>query len=510
MAKQEIKEFTVKQLKEYANERGIQIPSGLVREDLIIYLKMIKKRRRTRMKNPFIINPDILYTKPYIETLKLIREYYAIAIDRKDPIYNSNETIRLGIQLELIKPRDEPMDIPSMYQNIKDLVDISIQSNQTAQGIRLVTQSKKDTKAVCMDEETMDKHMIRGVPVTYRQVRDYLSKSQHSPDVYKRWEFMTDKQAMVNFIYQVLSKAQDGVQLTRLINGFKIQGCITNHFRSFLNSILEKSTHTFLSNKYVFNSPIQYMIRSLSQTATDLYEVGPNTTVKNTGQTFLMDPRDMTRPLKWDDFLAMVCLFIKKLPVPLQVNWAESYMTAFIEGYDLKVCSFPRQVLVFGRSLHDGTHEYPSCYLGMLYHTFISLYDILFECYIPPVQEESKEEREERERIIAREQHVSRVKMINQQLSDFQNEYLSEQDMKENELFTPEQKEHFRQLFTARILSYDFSNDGYDWIPLINEALDAVVDYLGKKRRKSNKRKSNKRKSNKRKSNKRKSRRMKL
>ena len=426
---------SVSQLKSYAKDSHIRIPSELSKKkDIINHIKYVEQ---IRTHKKLIIFEEFESYKPTYRDYDLLSSYYFLNCPKvyliiKEHLLLLDLVWRDRIHLNELDEHlfDDTCDCLVLnLQKVKDHnVQVIVDMEKEIKAYKYKTHmlsyriQKANQPFLCDLSSTINRS-----DCTFQDVYELLKPGHlEKTDVYHRWEAIYDKQGLINLMFRV-SGMDRSIKIDHL-----------------LDSILKHSTHPFF---YDTDSRF-YMIQSLIQTAVDLQTNGPYTTIKNKGDQKLKCP-GADNELIWKDFMLIVLSFIKTLPISIQISWAENYMTSFIEGYDLKVSEFPNQVVVFGNSLVENKQVYPSCYLGMLYHTLISLYQTLFESH-PDIQPE----------LDPSTQKMIRRNMLSRLLQNCMMEY---------ELEDPEE---YKLLFKAYALSHlPDDNYEYDW-----EEMNIVID----------------------------------
>jgi len=311
--------------------------------------------------------------------------------------------------------------------------------------------------------------------VTFGQLREALAPVKEYKDVYTRWGAISNKQAVVNLMLQVILdkfEKRDRSPISKKIARSIISLPIIHFFEKDLKNILSNSTHPFLSSKLDKN---KRMLETFTATAKYLQVVGPNTTLTLDKGRDIMYPEillyshEQMRPILWSEFINLVMKFIAVLPFSVQTNWAELYVQRFIEGYDLTVEHFPPCAVppIYGSPARPGTQEYTSCHLGMEYHMLIALYDVLFLEHEPKSQLEQP---------VTQEEHRAfRLPIVIRYVQEFQHKFEEEHDITKD--YTDAQKEQFKTECTSHILSLGVTEDGYDWLEIINEVVKGMLLY---------------------------------
>jgi hypothetical protein len=309
--------------------------------------------------------------------------------------------------------------------------------------------------------------------VTFGQLRDALAPVKEYKDVYTRWAAISDKQAVVELMTQVILdkfEKRDHSPISKKIERTILSLPVTQFVANDLKHILIHSTHPFLTSNQDKNKRI---LETFTATARCLQQVGPHTTLSlEKGRdimypaTLYNRPDEAMRPILWSEFIMLVMQFIAVLPFSVQTNWAELYVQRFIEGYDLTVERFPLCAVppIYGRPARPDTQEYTSCHLGMEYHMLIALYDVLFLAHEPkqPVTQD--------------EHRAFRLPIVIRYVQEFQQLFEREHDITKD--YTETQKEQFKTECTAHILSLGVTEDGYDWLAIINEVVKGTLLYM--------------------------------
>jgi hypothetical protein len=313
--------------------------------------------------------------------------------------------------------------------------------------------------------------------VTFGQLRDALAPVKEYKDVYTRWAAIADKQVVVELMTQVILdklEKRDRSPIAKKTTRTILSLPVIQFMAKELKNILEHSTHPFLTSKQDKNKKI---LETFTETARFLQGVGPHTTLTlDKGRDIMYPvilynrPDEAMRPILWSEFINLVMQFIAVLPFSVQTNWAELYVQRFIEGYDLTVERFPPCVVppIYGRPARPGTQEYTSCHLGMEYHMLIALYDVLFLEHEPKRQHEQP---------VTQEEHRAfRLPIVIRYVQEFQQLFEREHDITKD--YTESQKEQFKTECTAHILSLGVTEDGYDWLAIINEVVKGTLLYM--------------------------------
>ena len=313
--------------------------------------------------------------------------------------------------------------------------------------------------------------------VTFGQLRDALAPVKEYKDVYTRWAAIANKQVVVDLMTQVIFdklEKRDRSATAKNVARTILSLPVIQFMAKDLKNILEHSTHPFLTSKQDKN---RRMLQTFTETAQCLQRVGPHTTLTlEKGRTImypviLQYPHEEMRPLVWSEFINLVLHFIALLPFSVQTNWAELYVQSFIEGYDLKVERFPVCAVapIYGRPARPDTQEYTSCHLGMEYHMLIALYDVLFLAHEPKRQLEQP--------VVTQGEHRAfRLPIVIQYVQEFQQTFEDKHDITTE--YTAAQKEEFNIECTAHILSLGVTEDGYDWLTIINEVVKGTLLYV--------------------------------
>lgn len=483
----DLSKLKVKELNDFIKKNKIRLVSGLTKQDKIFFIEQTIQRRQERRLNKIKIDISKLRetlvgrrAKEHPELIgyfKNLLDYYRVDIDLSGGFKSGFGGMVSGPFIPsdngFYNPDfDEVMLELGLFEDIKGAVPslVMMEDDQNKKMADIVEQ-KKIQRANKIPKFDLNKPLLRNTTLnkkitkvyTYGDIYELLKPVGPFKDVYSRWEAIHDKQTFVNMMFQILAERSSSIVKARDI----IQYFNPTDIRYFLMDILSKSNNQHLRNA-------KYMIASLEKTASDLYAIGRHTTIKNKGSGQIMDPEHLDRPLVWDQFLGLVFAFIKLLPPPIQLAWAESYLTAFIEGYDLKVCAFPEAVIVFGRSHILGQQAYPSCILGMFYHTLISLYQVLFESNDEVRMRQKEAEEKDPEQKTETVPIGYRRAILTDLLQRFHAE--NPDDLKEDEV------DAMKHLFEAYAKSFPALNDGYDWDELIAE-VGSAIEYFGLKRR---------------------------
>lgn len=313
--------------------------------------------------------------------------------------------------------------------------------------------------------------------VTFGQLRDALAPVKEYKDVYTRWAAIANKQVVVELMTQVIFdklEKRDRSATTKNVARTILSLPVIQFMAKDLKNILEHSTHPFLTSKQGKN---RRMLQTFTETAQCLQRVGPHTTLTLEKGRTIMYPvilqysHEEMRQLVWSEFINLVMNFIALLPFSVQTNWAELYVQSFIEGYDLTVERFPVCAVspIYGRPARPDTQEYTSCHLGMEYHMLIALYDVLFLGNEPKRQLEQPV-------VTQGELRAFRLPIVIRYVQEFQQTFEGEHDITTE--YTAAQKEEFNIECTAHILSLKVTEDGYDWLTIINEVVKGTLLYV--------------------------------
>jgi len=391
--------------------------------------------------------------------------------------------------------------------------------------------------------------IVDGSKASFGQLKAVIEPEKGKPvkDVYTRWEAITDKQAVVDLMtqivlehpqkivkalkrcltlikqselkyeYQVISFIEEIIRLIKkspdtildtlfdtigqekyISADLSRQRNYRLFFRIVLICILYNSTHTHLTSTGEKN---KLMIESILKTADELSRYGPNTTVKLDKEGPILTVRHgRERPIVWYEYMIIVMAFMLLLPPEVQVNWAESYLQSFVEGYDLTIDTFPvrcsyAELPIYGYPLTQGEgnqQTYTSCHLGMLYHMLISLYTVLFEGHEPkrsdvlavqPVLQELQE--------LKKLPPVVITQLVTKYLQLFFPIYEEKYNITDD--YTDEQKEQCKREFVDYILSFPFSDGNKDEFETeATNRVDVSLRYKGVKRQKSRRKRTTK------------------
>ena len=490
-----IEEMNLEQLRQFAKDNHIQLHKELKRDEYLNILKKTLDKLDKRRKHPFRITKDEKCLARNIKFFILVRNYYNLIINATvDSLKKKeNREILLGfleeIGLVVLEgtSRNKDERVEEYEKEISRDIDIQRAAKDDINSILEGQRLKVANRGL---DIVMDKKIIPASPITFQQLHDALEPSGTYVSIYTRWEVAADKNRALAYLYQMIidhdmkSKKVSRQEAINSLNrrlGNEIISSIRNHMHEFLY----ESVHPHLSVRYGNNNSSD-MIRSLIHTARDLMEIGPNTTLKNKEGTILLDPRNH-HAIIWTQYMNLIFEFISILPKPLRIEWAEAYLTSFIEGYDLRIGSFPRCtniIPVFGKPLTPDTQQYPSCILGMTYHMLLSLYQVLFEIHAPKIKVRGKLVLQVEPKPVIVPLSV-RLEEVTRKLARFQNYFIERNHIDEKDDFTEEQKEEFREEFLGYVISTNDVNDDYDWSEIVYEVVDGALEYLGRKRRSS-------------------------
>ena len=308
--------------------------------------------------------------------------------------------------------------------------------------------------------------------VTFGKLREALAPVKEYKDVYTRWAAIANKQSVVDLMAIVILdkfEKRDHSPFAKKIAKTILSLPVIQFMANDLKNILAHSTHPFLTSRQDKN---RLMLQTFTATSQYLQRVGPHTTLTlDKGQdimfpVILQHPHEEMRPIVWSEFINLVLHFIAVLPYSVQVNWAELYVQNFIEGYDLKVYNFPSCSIppIYGRPARPDSQEYTSCHLGMEYHMLIALYDVLFLGNEPKPQLIQP---------IVTNHRAFRLPIVIRYVKEFQQTFDHENDITED--YSEAQKLELKTECTAHILSLGVTEDGYDWLPIINEVIDGAL-----------------------------------
>jgi len=495
---EELSKMTIPQLKQYAADNDIlPFPSALTKEGLVFFINQTIVKMEERRANPLVINCYQFFLQSSAVLKRILEDfiyffvrYYHVRIDIKNPdsrvvLIELEQLGLIRIDMSQISMDDANQMLADIIKELRRLYNIEYAKEET---VPQFIDKKLDKKANSAFYFNMEDPIVKGCPGTYQQLGTMIRPDAAFKDIYTRWEVMADKQAALQLMYQILQCKN------------KTDSYIYNdHNRTLyiIHTILNRSINPNLTSKVDSEKDNRFLFQILLQTASNLAQVGPNQTLSNkkSDGSSLMDPEDPTRMLSWRKYIYIVVNFILLLPQPVQVNWAESYLKSFIEGYDLKVDAIPvcrpGLVPVFGIPVTPGTQQYASCYLGMCYHMLISLYQVLFEGYQPkPVKPNPKNPI-----IVVQQAPVQHIEqpvfyynsIITSKIQEFQVEFIQKYNITED--FTEEQKELFKEEFFGYFLSLPVTHDDHNWEPQINTIVDGVLEFLGKRGRMRNSRK---------------------
>ena len=500
----EIEQMNLQQLRQFAKDNHIELPKELKRDAYLNFLKKTLDKLDKRRKHPFRITKDEkCLAGRNIKFFILVKNYYNLIMNTTlvslKQIYNRE--ILLGFLQEI------GLVVLEGTSRVKDN-RVAAYEEEILRDIDIQRAAKDDINSILADDRlkvanrtldiVMDKRIIPASPITFQQLHDALEPSGPYVSIYTRWEVAADKNRALAYLYQMIidhdmkSKKVPREEAIISLNR-RLRTEISSNIQNYMYKFLYESVHPHLTSMY---NKSYDMISSLTQTAIDLKGIGPNTTLKNKDGTILLDPRN-NNPIIWTEYMNLIFEFISILPKPLRIQWAEAYLTSFIEGYDLRIDSFPRcaygNIPVFGKPVTPNTQQYPSCILGMTYHMLLSLYQVLFEIHAPKIKVKGKLVLQVQAKPVIVARSV-RLEEVTRKLARFQNEFIERNHIGENDDFTEEQKEEFREEFLGYVISTNDVNDDYDWTEIVYEIVDGALEYLGKKRRSSKQSKQSKHK----------------
>lgn len=536
-----IEKMTIKELKELFKDKRIKVPSGFTKEQLIEFLRLVEERRELHRKNPTEVFMFGLADEFNYESVlsKQLIEWIEDLLDVE--MHSFEDKLQLLIDMGLVKKSDKKRsEFVKTFEEIRKKLLIALEKKY--ESLVLLKRNMHKTAAFSLDDPIFPKSKV-----TFRQLKDVIEPAKGIPvkDVYTRWGAITDKQAVIDLMGQIVSdhahalgkilhkiasnhdrnrvyglgsdilghpdqalailfssqkKVEDYATFT-VGFGWKKEPLSHLFLRDTLQFILTSSVHSHLTSMQYKNNS---MIETIVKTANLLNSVGPYTTVKLDADSpilipaILVKPGEARRPLIWDEYLSLVLSFVLLLPPVIQVNWAESYLQSFIEGYDLSIGTFPvctyDQLPVFGRSLIAGGSHYTSCHLGMLYHMLISLNTVLFEGHVEPKRLGATAAAAAAD--VAPVLHKLPPMVIRQLVTGYLQLFFTEFEREHNitEDYTEEQKEQCKREFLAYILSYPVSEGNEDeFIVEANNMIGESLEWKGVKQRKKTSRRKHKR-----------------
>ena len=193
--------------------------------------------------------------------------------------------------------------------------------------------------------------------ITYRDLYNCLKIKGNFKDIYTRWEVINDKQRLIYIMSSPFMKIYP------------------DHFFVMIEDLLFSSDCFFSLNPHKTNHIIQSMVTTYN------HALQSNPSIKNVGTTALIYHGGVNLTLT--KYFNLLANFIHNLPKEIQIEFAKQYVTAWVEGYDLRLETFPDRVTVFTGVINPVTRKMdsPSCYMGLIYQPLIVLYTILFESH---------------------------------------------------------------------------------------------------------------------------------